>query len=67
MFGCRCGEYGHFARDCSADSKCHNCKEPGHIAVNCPNTSAAPDNNEGDSGVADDNEGEMWCDTFQTM
>ncbi len=34
----RCGERGHFAKDCSAKKQCYICKGD-HVAKDCPNGS----------------------------
>ena len=36
----RCGDFGHFLRDCPmgpSETRCYACRELGHIANDCPN------------------------------
>lgn len=32
----RCGEAGHFARECPKPQQCHRCGSTGHIVMHCP-------------------------------
>ncbi|CAD7967165.1 unnamed protein product [Amoebophrya sp. A25] len=32
----RCGQPGHYVRDCPIKATCHRCGEPGHFARECP-------------------------------
>ncbi len=32
----RCGQPGHFARECQVQSTCYSCGQPGHYKGNCP-------------------------------
>jgi hypothetical protein len=32
----RCGQTGHFSRECTKPVACYNCGKPGHLAKECP-------------------------------